>query len=117
MGKTSSAIDTAIESIGNTRGGDIWTIIGLHMELALNFIQSQDRNKAEFHFERATDLAITHKIKLAPVPVAGKLVDPLPILAKANLRVSRPEKFMRGPNPFSTSTILSIMAALPDLRE
>jgi hypothetical protein len=116
-GRTNSAIDTALESIRNKSGGDIWTVIGLHMELALGFIQSQDKAKAEFHLKEATDLAITHKIKFIPVPVAGDLVDPLPILAKANLYLPRPEKFTRGPNPFSASAISSIVAALPDVRK
>jgi len=115
-GETASAIDRALESMSNTSGGDMWTIIGLHVELALGFIQRQDKAKAEFHFERAVELAGAHKLKLIPVPVAGGLVDPLPILAKAGLHVRRPERFTRGPNPFSVSTIASIVAALPDVQ-
>jgi Xaa-Pro aminopeptidase len=41
----------------------------------------------------------------------------LGIWAELDLHVSRPEKFSRGPNPCSASTISSIMAALPDVRE
>ena len=117
MGDTTPAIDGALDAIHNRRGGDIWSVFGLHQELALGFIKKKDIDQAQFNFECVVELAIRHRIKLIPVPVPGDLKDPLSIFAEAGLHAPIPRFFRRGANPFSAVTISLIVAALPDVRK